>query len=101
MCRVDGSSLTVLLVRCAVVVHCDGLVDEGDSWGRVTARGVGLDADVPVATEGLQVLAVKSLARCGGDQVVILLVLGESAAGAGEGGGEHGSSLHFRCVVCS
>lgn len=98
MCRADGSSLTVLLVRCAVVVHCDGLVDEGDSWGRVAARGVGLDANVPVAAEGLQVLAVKSLAWCGGDEVVVLLILSESAAGAGEGGGEHGSSLHFRNV---
>lgn len=50
---------------------------------------------MPVAAEGLQVLAVKRLARRGGDEVVVLLILGESAAGAGKGGGEHGSSLHF------
>lgn len=53
---------------------------------------------MPVATEGLQVLAVEGLAGCGGDQVVVLLVLGESAAGAGDGGGENGGSLHFRSV---
>lgn len=87
----------ILLVGCSVVVHCQRLVDDGDSWGRVTARGVGLDADVPVAAEGLQGLAVDSLARCGGDQVEVLLSLGEGAAGGGEGGGEHGGGLHFGC----
>lgn len=35
VCPVDESSLTVLLVRCAVVVYCYRLIDEGDSWGRV------------------------------------------------------------------
>lgn len=82
-------------MRCAVVVHRDRLVDEGDSWGRVAARGVGRNADVPVSAEGLQVLAVESLAGCGGDEVVVLLILSESAAGAGKGGGEYGGSLHF------
>lgn len=54
---------------------------------------------MPVAAEGLQVLAVESLAGCGGDEVVVLLVLGEGAAGAGKGGGEYGGSLHFERVV--
>lgn len=91
-------SLTVLLVRCAVVVDRNGLIYERDSWRRVAARGVGLDSDVPVAAEGLQVLAVESLAGRGGDEVVVLLILGESAAGAGDGGGENSGSLHFRSM---
>lgn len=52
---------------------------------------------MPVAAEGLQGLAVDGLPRCGGDQVVVLLSLGEGAAGAGEGGGEYGGGLHFEC----
>lgn len=91
-------SLTVLLVRCAVVVDRNGLVDQRDGWSRVAARGVGLDSDVPVAAEGLQVLAIERLAGCRGDEVVVLLILGESAAGAGDGGGENGGSLHFWSV---
>lgn len=97
LCQVERSSLTVLLVGCSIVVYCQRLIDEGDSWGRVAARGVRLDADVPVAAEGLQGLAVDGLPGCGGDKVVVLLSLGEGAAGAGEGGGEYCGGLHFGC----
>lgn len=51
-----------------------------------------------MAAKGLQVLAVKSLAGCGGDQVVVLLILGEGTASAGKGSGKHSSGLHFGSV---